>query len=290
MEKKVELLRQGGQKHWVGDGFPVQTMFTYADLPEKMSPFLLMDYAGPEEFTPSAHRRGVGEHPHRGFETVTIVYAGEVDHRDSNGGGGSIRAGDVQWMTAASGVVHEEFHSRNFSQKGGLFELIQLWVNLPAKYKMSRPRYQGIRSEQIPTVTLDSNAGILRVIAGVFDGFTGPAETFTPINLWDLCLNAGSKTEYKVRAGDTTAIFVLSGEVELSSGEKVSSSGLVILGRQGECFKLHAHADSKVLIMNGAVIDEPVVGRGPFVMNTLEEIQQAYADYKAGRMGTLKGG
>jgi redox-sensitive bicupin YhaK (pirin superfamily) len=196
--------------HWVGDAFPVRSAFTYRDLARAISPFLLLDYAGPTEFAPtSSHVRGVGEHPHRGFETVTIIYHGEVEHRDSSGGGGVIRPGDVQWMTAAAGVVHEEKHSKEYAQKGGPFELIQLWVNLPAKHKMDPPRYQSLLKEQIPAVDFDG--GQLRVIAGEYQGHKGPAKTHTPINLWDMKLEPGREFKFKVPTGQTAAIFLMEG-------------------------------------------------------------------------------
>src|SRR6266850_811493 len=191
--KKLRCIQRSADRHWVGDGFPVRTLFSYPNLGPVLSPFLLLDYAGPREFTPTDERRGVGEHPHRGFETVTIVYAGEVEHRDSSGGGGRIGPGDVQWMTAASGLVHEEFHGHDFARRGGMFEMVQLWVNLPAKDKMAPPRYQGILNGQIPTVALPNGQGTVRVIAGAFAGTTGPAKTFTPIHVWDLRLSSDQR-------------------------------------------------------------------------------------------------
>jgi redox-sensitive bicupin YhaK (pirin superfamily) len=202
--KKLAFVQTQEVGHWVGDGFPVRSIFSYHDRVADFSPFLLLDYAAPMQFAPSAYRRGVGEHPHRGFETVTIVYSGEVEHRDSFGGGGIISSGDVQWMTAARGLVHEEFHGPVFAREGGTFEVIQLWVNLPAKDKMTDPGYQPILSVQIPRVELANGAGYLRVIAGEFGGAFGPAHTFTPMNIWDMRLNVGATLDFEVHEGYTT--------------------------------------------------------------------------------------
>ncbi len=189
--KEIAFIKRSSGSHWVGDGFPVRTIFSYQDIAAEMSPFLLMDYAGPVDFTPTSERRGVGQHPHRGFETVTLVYAGGVSHRDSSGGGGTIGPGDVQWMTAASGLIHDEYHSSDFARQGGAFEMVQLWVNLPAKDKMAAPGYQGLTADQIPIVALPQEAGTARIIAGRLDDTRGAARTFTPMNVWDLRLQAG---------------------------------------------------------------------------------------------------
>lgn len=286
--KKVLLTQRSDIPHWVGDGFPVRSIFTYNDLGKRISPFLLMDYAGPAEFKPTGHRRGVGEHPHRGFETVTIVYSGEVEHRDSSGGGGEIGPGDVQWMTAASGLVHEEFHGKNFAKNGGTFEMIQLWVNLPAKDKSAKPRYQGIKDAQIPRVKLADDAGFLRVIAGDYQDNRGPASTFTPVNLWDLRLNAGRTTSLRLPKGQTTLVFVLTGTVKFGSGESINNGELAVLDDTDDAFTLTAESeDAKILILSGEPINEPIVGYGPFVMNSMKEIEQAFVDFHSGRMGQL---
>lgn len=283
--KKLVFSQRSDTPHWVGDGFPVRSIFSYTDLAKEISPFLLMDYASPVEFPPSEHIRGVGEHPHRGFETVTIVYDGEVEHRDSAGGGGKIGKGDVQWMTAASGLVHEEFHGKDFAKKGGIFEMVQLWVNLPAKDKKAAPRYQGLRDATIPRVPLDG--GELRVIAGEFAGKRGPAKTFTPINLWDIRLSGGKTTELSMPKGHTTLVFVLSGRVKLAGGEILGDAELGVLDRESEDFTLTALDDAKILILAGEPIPEPVVGYGPFVMNSWVEIKEAFEDFEAGRMGQI---
>jgi redox-sensitive bicupin YhaK (pirin superfamily) len=285
--KKLSFLQRNNQRHWVGDGFPVRSVFSYNELGAELSPFLLLDYAGPANFPPTTQRRGVGEHPHRGFETVTIVYSGEVEHRDSSGGGGIIGPGDVQWMTAASGIVHEEFHGPEFAKRGGLFEMIQLWVNLPAQDKKAAPGYQNITDKQIPRVDLPGNAGLVRVIAGSYQGNKGPAHTFSPVNLWDVRVNAGHRVEFRVPGGQTTALLLLKGRVRLEGGEFVGEAELGVLDRDGDKFVLEALADTTLLILNGQPIDEPIVGYGPFVMNTETEIQQAFADYRSGRMGRI---
>ena len=285
--KKLSFIQSQDRGHWVGDGFPVRSIFSYNDRSAELSPFLLLDYAGPANFPPTDQRRGVGEHPHRGFETVTIVYAGEVQHRDSSGGGGIIGPGDVQWMTAAGGIVHEEFHGPEFARTGGQFEVIQLWVNLPSKDKMAEPGYQAIASATIPRIELDGGAGSVRVIAGNYMGTSGPARTFTPINIWDLRLNAGTRSEFEVPGKYTIGLFVLHGQVKLSDGEIVGEARLAVLERDGGDFALETLEDTTLLLLNGEPIDEPVVGYGPFVMNTQREIQQAIADYQTGRMGRI---
>jgi redox-sensitive bicupin YhaK (pirin superfamily) len=285
--KKLSFIQSQDQGHWVGDGFPVRSIFSYNDRGAELSPFLLLDYAGPVEFAPTQQRRGVGEHPHRGFETVTIVYSGEVEHRDSSGGGGIIAAGDVQWMTAAGGIVHEEFHGPEFAKKGGRFEVIQLWVNLPARDKSAPPGYQALTREQIPQVDLAAGGGTLRVIAGDYDGHTGPARTFTPMNIWDVRLPAGKRVEFNVPTDYTTGLFVLRGEIALVDGERVGEAQLAVLERASDRFAVEALEDATLLVLNGQAIAEPVVGYGPFVMNTREEISQAIADYQSGSMGRI---
>ncbi len=281
--KPILAVRKAPRGHWVGDGFPVRTMFGY-DNAEPVSPFLLLDYAGPFNFAPSAQRSGVGEHPHRGFETVTIVYSGEVEHRDSGGGGGKIGPGDVQWMTAGSGVVHEEMHSEAYTQSGGIFEAIQLWVNLPAKLKMTAPKYQTILNGDIPEVALPNGAGTLRVIAGTFAGRKGPADTFTPVELWDTRLVKGHSAEFGLAPGHAGLVLVMNGSVTVN-GKRVAAAELAVMDRTGETIRIDADEDSKLMILGGAPINEPVFGYGPFVMNTEGEIRTAINDFNAGRMG-----
>ncbi len=270
--------------HWVGDGFPVRSLFSWHSQGSEISPFLLLDYAGPTDFAPSDKPRGVGQHPHRGFETVTIVYAGEVEHRDNAGNSGKIGPGDVQWMTAARGILHEEMHGREFTKRGGKLEMVQLWVNLPAKDKMSAPGYQGILNQMIPAVALDDNAGKIRIISGNFNGVAGPAKTFTPINLWDIRLNKSKTLNLKLEEGSTTAVLVLKGKVLVNGKETVSATELVLFERDGKEISFEATEDATLLLMNGEPIDEPIAGHGPFVMNTQEEIKQAIVDFNAGRL------
>lgn len=287
-QRKVVAVRTPPGGHWVGNGFPVRTMVSYYEDGASISPFLLLDYAAPYEFPADGQRRGVGEHPHRGFETVTIAYQGEVEHRDSAGHAGRIGPGDVQWMTAASGVVHEEMLGRQFSKAGGRLEMAQIWVNLPAKLKMSAPRYQDILDATIPVVTLPDGAGTVRVIAGQCNDVKGPAKTFTPVNLWDVRLARGAKAALSMPDGFNVMVLARKGGVTVNGDTKVPEAHLAILDRKGEGFRLESAGESQVLVLGGEPIPEPVVGQGPFVMNTDAEIRQAYADYRDGRMGHLK--
>jgi quercetin 2,3-dioxygenase len=281
--KQLSKVFRAAEGHWVGDGFPVRTMFSYGTHGADISPFLLLDYAGPTEFSPSSQPRGVGQHPHRGFETVTIVYQGEVEHKDTAGNQGSIGPGDVQWMTAAKGILHEEMHGRAFTENGGTLEMVQLWVNLPAKDKMSEPRYQEILSASIPTVKLGDNGSFARIIAGEFEGTTGPALTFTPVNLWDLRLKAGNTIELNIPDGFSTTMLVQNGNVRLNGSETVGAAELALFEHEGERIGVEALEDTTVLVMGGEPIDEPISGHGPFVMNTRKEIFQAVSDFQAGR-------
>ena len=285
--KKV-LGRYGNDRgHWVGDGFPVRSLFSYNAAGKQVSPFLLLDYAGPYNFEPTTERRGVGQHPHRGFETVTIVYDGEVEHRDSTGQGGIIGPGDVQWMTAGGGILHEEFHSPAFSRTGGPFRMVQLWVNLPAKDKMTRPGYQSILNADIPTVSLPDDAGTARIIAGAMDGSKGPASTFTPINEWDVRLNRDAETTLDLPEGQTAMVVVLSGHVTVNGDQPAGAAEALLLDRKGDSVTLSADADTTLLILTGEPIDEPIVGYGPFVMNSEDEIRTAVTDFNSGRFGDI---
>ena len=273
--------------HWVGDGFPVRSLFSYSTHSKTLSPFLLLDFAGPAEFTPAVTPRGVGQHPHRGFETVTIVYHGEVSHRDSTGQGGTIGPGDVQWMTAGAGILHEEFHSEAFTRAGGMLQMIQLWVNLPARHKMTAPRYQAILNSEIPAVALANGAGTVRVIAGQYENTQGPAQTFTPMNVWDLRLTASSSATAPIRAGWNTALIVLKGQIKVNHERTVKDGAMVVLSAHGsDCF-IESISDASVLLLSGEPIDEPVVGYGPFVMNTRNEIEQAIHDFNSGKFGEM---
>jgi hypothetical protein len=285
--KDIIGIYQPGSTHMVGDGFPVRNLFPSNELDREVSPFLMLDYAGPQYFTPTDHPRGVGEHPHRGFETVTIVYEGMVTHRDSAGHAGVIGPGDVQWMTAASGIVHEEFHEKEFARKGGTLHAIQLWVNLPRASKMSTPGYQSILNTDIPAIDLEGGAGRLRVIAGAFQGRKGPARTFTPVQLYDLQLKAGTRALLTLPDGDNASIFVLQGRASVNGSQAAGEAELIVCKRNGSQVTIDAQEDSRFLVMSGEPIEEPIARYGPFVMNTREELIQAAQDYQAGKMGHL---
>lgn len=285
--KQVETVLPGPPGHWVGDGFPVSSVISPQAVGSRLSPFVLMDYAAPVRFEPSSEPRGVDTHPHRGFETVTVVFQGELEHRDSAGNSGRIGPGDVQWMTAGAGVLHEEKHSREFTRRGGTFEVAQLWVNLPAKHKMTPPRYQELRAAAIPSVPLPGDAGTARVIAGEFGGVRGPAATVTPVVLWDVRLRAGARTELPIPDGHNAAVFVRAGSVRLGGEHGASAGELAVLSRAGGGAAVESDGGADLLVLAGEPIDEPVVTYGPFVMNTDEEIRQAVADVRAGRFGRL---
>ncbi|WP_213953697.1 pirin family protein [Variovorax sp. dw_954] len=287
MLKKIVGVYDAPRGHWVGDGFPVRSLFSYGSHGAELSPFLLLDHAGPANFEPSERPRGVGVHPHRGFETVTIVYEGEVAHRDSTGAGGLIGPGDVQWMTAASGILHEEFHSPAFAQRGGRLEMVQLWVNLPARDKMGAPGYQTLLDAQIPAVELPQGAGRVRVIAGEFDGRQGSARTHTPINVWDLRLAQGGKARLALPVGHTAALVALRGNVTVNGQQSLREAQMLRLDREGDALEIEAGSDAVLLFLGGEPIDEPIVGSGPFVMNSQTEIVQAFDDFSSGRFGRI---
>jgi redox-sensitive bicupin YhaK (pirin superfamily) len=280
--KTISSIQRAHEAHMVGDGFPVQTVFHYGDSGKALTPFLLLDHAGPAEFAPTDAERGVGWHPHRGFETVSIAYEGAVDHEDSAGNRGSIGPGDVQWMTAGAGVLHKELHGRDFARRGGRFEMLQLWVNLPARKKMTAPAYQTLLARDIPVVSLPEDAGSVRVIAGKFGGANGPARTFTPVDLLDVRLRAGARLRLDLRDGDTAALYVLKGKLAVAD-----QGALVVFDRKGDAVEIQAVSEATVLVMSGQPIDEPIAGYGPFVMNTQQEIQQAIADLRNGRLGKI---
>ncbi|MDN3556781.1 pirin family protein [Halomonas maura] len=288
--KQIQAVYGAPHGHWVGDGFPVRSLFTYERMgAEHISPFLMLDHAGPHTFRPARRPRGVGQHPHRGFETVTLVYAGELEHRDSTGSGGRIGEGDVQWMTAGAGIVHEEFHSRAFTERGGTLEMVQLWINLPARDKDAPAAYQTLLDAEIPSVALDDEAGRVRVVAGTYRGHAGPARTFTPINLWDLRLAAGRDAVLPVPEGHTTLLVVLEGTVQVNGETVVRDEAVVAFERRGEEVHLEANNGARLLLLSGEPIEEPVVGHGPFVMNSVEQIHQAFADFQRGKYGALNG-
>jgi redox-sensitive bicupin YhaK (pirin superfamily) len=285
--KKVSEIIPGGPPHWVGDGFPVRSLFSMQDYAERLSPFLLLDYAPPTEFPPSDAPRGVDSHPHKGFETVTIVYQGALEHRDSTGSHGTIGPGDVQWMTAASGILHEEKHERNWSRQGGILQMVQLWVNLPARFKSSPPGYQTLLRDQIPAVALPDNAGSVRVIAGEFNGTKGAARTFTPVHVYDMRLGAGRETSFDLTDGFNTAIVVLDGEATFNGSNPAEGVSVAMFDGSGERIEVAAGRDATLLVLSGQPINEPIAAYGPFVMNTREEIMQAADEFRAGKMGRL---
>ncbi len=290
--KRLLGIQGNDQGHWVGNGFPVRTLFFYQQLGKEMSPFLMLDLAGPAEFPSTTERKGVGTHPHRGFETVTIVYDGEVSHKDSTGQGGTIGPGDVQWMTAGAGILHQEFHSDAFAKQGGVLQMVQLWVNLPAKHKMTAPGYQPILSQSIPEIELSNSSGSIRVIAGEYEGRVGPAKTFTPMNVFDIHLKKGEELVLPAPDGWNTSVVVLRGALE--SGANSADRGVIakdakmlMFSQEGAGIKVKALEDTVALLLSGEPIAEPIVGHGPFVMNTREEIEQAIDDFNRGAFGSI---
>ncbi|WP_417428645.1 pirin family protein [Halpernia sp.] len=287
--KKVEILVAPKPAHFVGDGFRVHNFIpsdAHLDM-KRMDPFIMLDYNSKFNFTPTEKPRGVGVHPHRGFETVTIAYQGKVEHHDSSGGGGIIDQGDVQWMTAASGVLHKEFHETEWAKKGGIFQMVQLWINLPAKDKMSKPKYQAISNSQMQNVDLEEN-GFVEIIAGEFNGKKGPAFTFSPVNLMNAKLKKGGKVEFNFPANFNTAALVIEGNILINGAEKVATDHFALFENEGETFTIEATEESVVLILSGKPLSEPIAPHGPFVMNTREEIVQAFADFNNGKFGVLE--
>ncbi len=276
------------EPHWVGDGFPVRTIFFYQGLGPRITPFLLLDYAGPADFPPAETPRGVDQHPHKGFETVTILYQGELEHRDSAGNRGRLGPGDVQWMTAGAGIVHEEKHAAEFTRRGGTLEAVQLWVNLPGRFKNAAPGYQTLTRDSIPVVPLPGEAGSARVLAGEFEGTRGPARTFTPVGVWELRLNPGGEVTVPLTDGHTAMLLPLRGEAVVNGSSALAETELALLERSGDAVRVGARGESLVLVLSGEPIDEPTVGYGPFVLNSQAEVQQAVRDYQAGRMGRLQ--
>ena len=286
VSKKIKLTYTADQKHWVGDGFHVYGLLRPSEeLNKFITPFVMLDYASPKEFSPTNQPRGVGEHPHRGIETVTFAYQGEVEHRDSSGGGGIIKPGDIQWMTAGKGVVHDEFHSKDFSKKGGVFEMVQLWINLPKKFKMINPKYQAISSGDIPTISLGSRTK-LRVIAGKFEEAKGPSSTFTEVNLYDIISNETKNISLKFNNYSNTIILIMRGQLEIEN-KIFKNEDILIFEREGRTIDFKISHNFKGLILNGEPINERIVSHGPFVMNTKEEIYQAYSDYQSGKLRSL---
>jgi hypothetical protein len=284
--KTITRVTDAPSPHWVGDGFFVRPLFADLAFQPAPSPFLMLDYAAPHEFGPSEKPPGVGAHPHKGFETVTIVYEGDVEHRDSAGNAGHIGPGDVQWMTAGSGLLHEEFHGREAARRGGKVSMAQLWVNLPARDKSVAPRYQDIREASIPRVPLGEGLGEARVIAGELQGARGPAQTFTAINVLDLRLAGEGTIELPIPDGHVAIMPVLAGRVTIA-GRSFEAGQTVFLSHAGDGIGIETHGQAKVLLLTGEPIDEPIAAYGPFVMNTRDELMKAFAEFQDGKMGTL---
>lgn len=287
--KKIDHIIAPGSAHMVGDGFRVNNFIPSAiglDM-HRMNPFIMLDYNQKMEVLPSNTPRGVGVHPHRGFETVTIAYRGRIAHHDSGGGGGVIGEGDVQWMTAASGVLHKEYFEENFAREGGIFQMVQLWVNLPAKDKMSPPKYQAIPKEKMGKYILEDGLGQVEIIAGNYRGIEGPAFTHTPVHLYNARLQKGGKASFSFPAAYSTALLVIEGEIKVNNSDQVPESHFVLFGRQGEEFEIEATENALVLILAGEPIPEPIAAHGPFVMNSREELIQAFNDFNDGKFGYL---
>lgn len=286
--RSILAIHKAAPVHWVGNGFAARKLFSYERTGEVLSPFLMLDHAAPMEFPPSQALRGVAEHAHRGFETVTLVFSGEIEHRDSAGHLGRIGPGDVQWMTAASGILHQEFHSRDFARMGGTLHVAQLWVNLPARAKMQGPGYQDLRAAHIPCVELPDDSGTVRVVAGTFAGREGPAQTCTPLQVFDLHLRAGANVSFPLAHGHTAALAILAGTVEVNGVERAGADHVVVFDRRGGDIHVSACSDVHALLLGGEPLNEPIVGFGPFVMNTNEEIQQAITALHRGEFGELE--
>lgn len=277
----IQRVYQSDRSTWVGDGFPTNSMLPMQELGNQTSPFLVMGYTGQYQFSPSQHKRGVGMHPHRGFETVTIVYDGELEHSDSKGNHGTIGQNEVQWMTAARGIMHEERHSAHFAQHGGTLDMVQLWVNLPSHAKMSEPRYQELTAANIPQIELENNAGIVRIIAGEYESTQGAAETYSPLNVLDIRLNADATQSFKLNPAWNNMIFVLSGSIEID-GQSYAPMQTLYVNADATEVSIHANEASKLLILGGEPLNEPIAAHGPFVMNTEDEIRQAFYDFQHG--------
>jgi redox-sensitive bicupin YhaK (pirin superfamily) len=289
MERNVEKIFKGTPEHWVGDGFHVSNYFPSAtDFEKRMSPFFLLDYQKPEEYSPTTRKRGVGSHPHRGFETVTIAYQGSVAHRDSAGNGGVIRPGEVQWMTAGGGILHNEYHEENFAKAGGIMHMIQIWVNLPRRDKLTAPKYQGLTNSAIAEASVDGGKGLVRVIAGSFEDKKGAASTFTPAHMLDLRLKPGAKVRLPTPRDYNTALLVLQGKVKANGAQAATAGEFILFKNDGDEVNVEALDDSIALFLSGAPIEEPLVHYGPFVMNSVDEINEAIEDFNAGKFGHLK--
>ncbi|MBS1729698.1 MAG: pirin family protein [Bacteroidetes bacterium] len=289
MKKSIErIIQKPAMPGMVGDGFRVYNFIPRANITQKrMSPFLMLDFNAAYDFGPSETLRGVDVHPHKGFETVTIAYKGAVAHHDSAGNSGIIYPGDVQWMTAGAGILHKEYHEENFSRKGGLFEMVQLWINLPKKDKAEPAHYQAITSNEMKKIDLENDGGIVQVIAGEYNGNKGPAKTYTPVNLFDIKLKAGGKANFSIPENHNAAILLVNGPATINE-EEVKEHSFVLFGNEGEDIIIESSQDAVLLVMSGEPIDEPIASYGPFVMNTQEEIMEAIHEFQAGKFGELE--
>jgi quercetin 2,3-dioxygenase len=288
VKRTIDRVFAGAPHHWVGDGFHVSNYFPSATESQKrMSPFFLLDYQQPEAFGPTTTRRGVGTHPHRGFETVTIAYQGSIAHRDSTGNGGVIGPGEVQWMTAGSGILHNEFHEQEFAQAGGILHMIQIWVNLPRSHKLAAPKYQALTDQSIAAVPLANEKGVVRVISGAYEDVQGPADTFSPAHMLDLRLKAGAEVRLPTPRDYNTALLVLDGQVTANGSKPVSAGEFILFKNDGDEVVVEALKESIVMFLSGAPIDEPLVHYGPFVMNSVDEINEAIEDFNRGKFGQL---
>jgi len=284
--KTVEQVMAPAETHWVGDGFRVHNFFPFALPEDRMSPFYLLDYNSPHEFPPTLKPRGVGPHPHRGFETVTISFQGKVAHHDSRGNAGVIGEGDLQWMTAGSGILHKEYHEEGFARAGGIFHMAQLWVNLPAKDKMTTPKYQAIEDAQIPRVAVAN--GTVEVIAGEYNGATGPASTFSPVEMYRIKLSDGGKADISLPAGFNTGMLIAAGSVMINGSDEAATDSFVVFNNDGSEISIEANDDALCLLLSGEPLNEPIASYGPFVMNSQDEIRQAMRDFGSGQFGELE--
>lgn len=286
--RSIEKVTQPGTPHFVGDGFRVHNFIPGTYTMKRMDPFIMLDYNSKYNFPPTDKPKGVGVHPHRGFETVTIAYKGRVEHGDSAGGGGVIGEGDVQWMTAASGVLHKEFHETEWSKTGGEFQMVQLWVNLPAKDKMSPPKYQAIANAEMPKITLPNDDGEVEVIAGNYNSNKGPASTFSPMHMYNVKLKKGAETKLSFPQNYTTALLMVEGDAKVNGSAKAPQDHFVMFGNDGDTFTVEALTDTTILVLSGEPLNEPIAAHGPFVMNTQEELIEAFQDFNTGKFGYLE--
>ncbi|KIA95451.1 short-chain dehydrogenase [Pedobacter kyungheensis] len=285
--KQINNILKAPAPHMVGDGFRVHNFFP-SGYEIDMNPFFLMDYGSKIEFSARREPRGVGVHPHRGFETVTIAYHGAVAHHDSSGNSGVIYPGDVQWMTAAGGVLHKEYHEAQYSLTGGPFQMVQLWVNLPAKHKMGKPGYQAIKQADMAHFDLPENGGKIEIIAGNYEGIQGSAHTFTPIEVYNARLNKGAKANFSFPANFNTGFMVIEGSIKVNGSDTAAADSFIHFKNEGTTIEVEALEDSVILMLSGEPLNEPIVQYGPFLMNTEAEIHQAIEDYNQGRFGYLE--